>query len=197
MPAKRLLVVVLVAAASGSLLAAAAPTPADGGMAALFFENVRKLCGKRFDGATEFPKDEPGHPLAGKKLTISVEQCSDNEIRIPLQAGEDRSRTWILTLRDGRLLLKHDHRHADGTPDKMTMYGGWAAEGGANRQRFPADSDTAKLIPEAATNVWTLEIDAQNERFIYALERHGQPRYKAVFSLKPATSDTKVQTSGR
>ncbi len=59
-------------------------------------------------------------------------------------------------------------------------------EGDANRQRFPADSETAKLIPEAATNIWTLEIDAAKEQFIYALERHGQPRYKAVFSLKPA-----------
>jgi hypothetical protein len=101
-----------------------------------------------------------------------------------LQAGEDKSRTWILTLREGRLLLKHDHRHADGTPDNVTMYGGWANEGDANRQRFPADSDTAKLLPEAATNVWTLEIDSANEQFVYALERHGQPRYKAVFTLK-------------
>ena len=184
---KRLLAVALAAAASGSLLAAPTPTSAEGGAATLFFENVRKLCGKRFEGATEFPKDEPGHPLAGKKLTISVEQCSDSEIRIPLQAGEDKSRTWILTLREGRLLLKHDHRHADGTPDKVTMYGGWAAEGDTNRQRFPADSDTARLIPEAATNVWTLEIDATKEQFVYALERNGQPRYKAVFNLKPAT----------
>jgi hypothetical protein len=186
MQGKRLLLVGLVAAASGSCLTAAAPTPADAGAATLFFENVRKLCGKRFEGATEFPKDEPGHPLAGKKLTISLEKCGDNEIRIPLQAGEDKSRTWILTLREGRLLLKHDHRHADGTPDKVTMYGGWAAEGDANRQRFPADSDTATLIPEAATNVWTLELDAAKEQLIYALERHGQPRYRAVFSLKPA-----------
>src|SRR5688572_12084389 len=120
---RRLLVLALVAVASGSPLAAT-PTPAEGGAAVLFFENVRK----RFEGATEFPKDEPGHPLAGKKLTISVEQCSENEIRIPLQAGEDKSRTWLLTLREGRLLLKHDHRHPDGTPDKVTMYGGWAAE---------------------------------------------------------------------
>ena len=172
--------------ASGAEPTAAPSPPAAASGATLFFQNVRKLCGQRFEGATEFPKDDPGHPLAGKKLIILVEQCSNNEIRIPLQAGEDRSRTWILTLRDGRLLLKHDHRHADGTPDKVTMYGGWAAEGDANRQRFPADSDTAKLIPEAATNIWTLEIDAAKKQFIYALERNGQPRYKAVFSLKAA-----------
>jgi hypothetical protein len=183
----RLIVLALTVFASGSALASASPAPVDAGAATLFFQNVRKLCGQHFEGATEFPLDEPGHPLAGKKLIISIEQCSDSEIRIPLQAGEDKSRTWILTLRAGRLLLKHDHRHPDGTPDKVTMYGGWAAEGDANRQRFPADSETAKLIPEAATNIWTLEIDPAKEQLIYALERHGQPRYKAVFRLKTLT----------
>ena len=151
---------------------------------ALFLQNLKTLCGQRFEGATEFP-DDPNHPLAGKRLTISFQDCSESEIRIPLQAGEDKSRTWILSLRDNRLLLKHDHRHADGTPDKVTMYGGWAAEGDTNRQRFAADAETAQLIPEAATNVWTLEINKARDQFIYALERNGQPRYKAVFKLRP------------
>ena len=181
------IILALMAVAAGGAPGLASPAPADASAATLFFQNVRKLCGQRFNGATEFPQDEPGHPLAGKKLTISVEQCKDNEIRIPLQAGEDKSRTWILTLQEGRLLLKHDHRHEDGTPDKVTMYGGWAVEGDAKRQRFAADYDTVKLIPEAATNVWTLEIDAAKQQFIYALERHNQPRYKAVFNLKRAT----------
>ena len=145
-----------------------------------FFANLQKLCGQKFVGETEFPKDED-HPLAGKKLVISIAQCSENEVRIPLAAGEDKSRTWILTFKDNRLLLKHDHRHEDGTPDKVTMYGGWAGEGTATRQRFAADADTAKLIPEAATNVWTIEFNSASGLFTYALERHGQPRYKAVF----------------
>ena len=147
----------------------------------LFFENVKKLCGERFEGVTEFPED-PTHDFAGKKLVMHVETCTDNEIRIPFRVGEDKSRTWILTLSDKGLLLKHDHRHADGTPDEVTMYGGWAAEGDGSRQRFAADAETAKLIPEAATNVWTLEFDAAAGRFIYALERNAAPRYKAVFS---------------
>jgi hypothetical protein len=154
---------------------------------ALFFENLRKLCGSTFEGATEFPED-PNHPLGGKKLTIHIASCSETEIRIPLQAGEDKSRTWVLTLRDGRLLLKHDHRHADGTPDVQTNYGGWAtSEGSPERQRFAADEETAKLIPESATNVWTIEFDAAGEQFVYSLERHAAPRYKAVFRrTKPA-----------
>src|SRR5687768_4630778 len=81
---KRLLVFALAALASGTALAS--PAPADASPALLFFQNIGKLCGQRFNGATEFPLDDPGHPLAGKTLTISVEQCSDSEIRIPLQA---------------------------------------------------------------------------------------------------------------
>ena len=150
-----------------------------------FFQNLKKLCGQQFEGVTEYPQD-PAHPMVGKRLVMSVATCSEREVRIPLQVGEDKSRTWVLTLSDKGLLLKHDHRHADGTPDEQTNYGGWAkAEGSANKQQFAADEETAKLIPDAATNVWTLEIDAEKQQFTYALERHNAPRYKGVFSLKP------------
>ena len=150
-----------------------------------FFANLKKLCGQQFAGETKFPQD-PEHPLVGKKLTMTVASCTENELRIPFQVGEDKSRTWILTLTDKGLLFKHDHRHEDGTPDKITMYGGWAAaDGTAHSQRFPADADTAKLIPEAVTNVWKLEINPKAEQFSYSLERHGKPRYEAVFNLRP------------
>jgi hypothetical protein len=116
-----------------------------------FFQNIKKLCGRSFEGATQFPQN-PDH-LVGKKLVITIDFCSDKEIRIPFQVGEDKSRTWILRLHEKGLLLKHDHRHADGTPDEVTMYGGSAAvEGTAYRQRFPADSDTRELIVSASVN---------------------------------------------
>lgn len=149
-----------------------------------FFENLKRLCGQRFEGETVLPLDKD-HPLAGKKLIMSVERCGEKEIRIPFLVGEDKSRTWIVTVTDAGLLFKHDHRHADGTPDKITMYGGLAAPNGTQYvQSFPADADTAKLIPEAATNVWTLQITPEKQKFTYYLERHGQPRYKASFDLK-------------
>ena len=150
----------------------------------LFFENLRKLCGQQFEGATEFPQD-PKHEMVGKKLVISVGPCSEKEIRIPFRVADDQSRTWVLTLGEKGLLLKHDHRHADGSPDKITMYGGWATpDGTATQQRFGADEETAKLIPEAATNVWKITIDDEKQQLTYSLERHAQPRYKAVFDLK-------------
>ena len=148
-----------------------------------FFENLTKLCGQSLEGVTEFPQTAD-HPMVGKKLIMSVATCSDREIRIPLQVGDDKSRTWVLTLSEQGLLLKHDHRHLDGTPDKQTNYGGWAKAGGtAEEQSFAADAETAKLIPEAATNVWMLRIDREKLQFTYALQRDNAPRYKAVFEL--------------
>jgi hypothetical protein len=150
-----------------------------------FFQNLKKLCGRSFEGVTIFPQN-PDHPMVGKKLVITIGSCSDKEIRIPFQVGEDKSRTWILKLDEKGLLFKHDHRHKDGTPDEVTMYGGWAdAKGTAYRQLFPADAETKKLIPEAATNVWTLEIDESKQELVYYLERHKEPRYRAVFNMKP------------
>ena len=149
-----------------------------------FFKKLKKMCGKTFEGATEFPTNAD-HPLVGKKLLIKVESCTDTKIRIPFQVGEDKSRTWVITFDDKGLLFKHDHRHTDGTPDKITDYGGFAASDGTKlTQKFPADPDTAKLIPEAATNVWTLQIDESKKRFMYQLERDDKLRYRAFFKLK-------------
>src|SRR5688572_6544343 len=111
-----------------------------------FFENVKKLCGRQFEGETVFPSDV-NHPMVGKKLVVRVETCSNKEIRMPFRVGEDKSRTWVLTMTKDGLLLKHDHRHVDGTPDLITDYGGLATASGTQfRQSFPADAATAKLI---------------------------------------------------
>jgi len=55
--------------------------------------------------------------------------------------------------------LRHDHRHADGTPDRVTMYGGMAQPGGTARsQAFLSDAYTARLVPGADTNLWTVTV---------------------------------------
>jgi hypothetical protein len=147
-----------------------------------FFTKLSQYCGKTYYGKTVYP-DDPGHDFAGKKLEMYVKECTDTEIRVPFKVGEDTSRTWIFTKTDKGLLLKHDHRHADGTPDEITMYGGYA-----NAQKlqadFAADEHTAQLIPDASTNVWSLSFDNENKTFSYYLKRHDKPRYKAVFDLK-------------
>lgn len=145
-----------------------------------FFATLKGLCGARFEGAMTFPADSQ-HEFAGKRLVAHIASCSDEEIRVPFLVGEDRSRTWVFSRTDGGLQLKHDHRHEDGTPDEVTMYGGMAsATGTPLAQSFAADAHTAKLIPAAVTNVWTVSLSADGTRLTYHLERDARPRFTAV-----------------
>lgn len=145
-----------------------------------FFTVLKGLCGARFEGAMTFPADGQDD-FAGKLLVAHVASCSDEEIRVPFLVGEDRSRTWVFSRTEGGLQLKHDHRHADGTPDEVTMYGGMASATGTPLvQSFAADAHTAKLIPAAVTNVWTVSLSADGKRLTYHLERDARPRFTAV-----------------
>ena len=149
-----------------------------------FFELMKSHCGKTYFGKTVFPTSKTD-PFVNKKLVMSVKDCSESEIKIPFQVGDDTSRTWILTKTAKGLLFKHDHRLPDGTPDPVTLYGGFANQSGTNvMQFFPADADTQVLIPAAKSNIWSLKFDKKLKQFIYYLERHNKPRYKAIFDLK-------------
>lgn len=146
------------------------PEPRD-----VFWANIEALCGQAFRGeVTEVGEIDP-EDFAGE-LVMHVRECFEDEIRIPFHVGENRSRTWILTRTEEGLRLKHDHRHEDGTEEELTQYGGdTEGPGTANVQDFAADAYTADLLPEAATNVWTMEIHP-GETFVYQLIRHGTDR---------------------
>ena len=149
-----------------------------------FFKLLSRLCDKTYDGKTIYP-NIPSDPFVGVKLSIYFEQCSNTEIQVPFHVGNDTSRTWIITKTDKGLLLKHDHRHKDGTPDEITMYGGYADINGSSiSQSFHADEQTTQLIPAAKTNVWKLSFDNKAQTLTYYLERNSKKRYKAVFNLK-------------
>ena len=117
---------------------------------------------------------------------MHISTCSANEIRIPFNVGENRSRTWVLTRTEQRLRLKHDHRLEDGSEDAITQYGGdTATDGSATRQEFPVDAQsialfTANNMQVSNTNVWTVEIDAA--RFAYELRREGR-LFRVEFDL--------------
>ena len=148
-----------------------------------FVSNLSEFCGKSFSGTAIFPEGDR-NPFKGEPLQIRFTVCDAKEIRIPFEVGEDKSRTWIITLDEHGLLLKHDHRHTDGTPDEVTMYGGYARTGGsAYAQYFPADAYTAQLIPAAATNEWSLILSPDTKKLSYMLKRGGQLRFHADFDL--------------
>ncbi|MDR0734516.1 MAG: hypothetical protein LBG16_02255 [Elusimicrobiota bacterium] len=146
--------------------------------AKLFFDNLKKHCGNAYEGTAIAGGEDPA--FAGKTLVMHVRSCGKNEIRIPFFVGEDRSRTWVFTLKGDRILLKHDHRHEDGSPDKVTMYGGLTSNNGTpNLQVFPADQETADLINYAVPNVWWVTTD--DNAFTYNLRRVGTER---LFTVK-------------
>lgn len=121
---------------------------------------------------------------------MHVRACSSTEVRIPFHVGENRSRTWVITRTSGGLRLKHDHRHQDGTPDRVTQYGGDTRTGGdALTLDFYADELTANLIPAARTNIWTIAIEPA-KTFAYALRREESGRrFRVEFDLtKPVSA---------
>lgn len=149
-----------------------------------FWAHLRALCGQAFEGRL-VEGTAPGDAAFGsQRLVMHVRACGDAEIRIPFHVGEDRSRTWVLTRTGVGLRLKHDHRHADGSPDRVTQYGGdTVAAGAPDRQEFAADAWTAELIPAARTNVWTMAIEP-GATFTYALRRESEGRrFRVEFDL--------------
>ena len=81
-----------------------------------------------------------------------------------------------------RTTLKHDHRHEDGSEDRITQYGGAVRPGDDDLSLdFYADAHTASLIPAAATNVWTMSI-VPGKTFTYALRRENR-RFRVDFDL--------------
>ncbi|MDG2282923.1 MAG: hypothetical protein P8L45_07355 [Longimicrobiales bacterium] len=149
----------------------------------VFWSSLESLCGQAFEGrVTESVPPDPSFEAV--TLVMHVRSCDLAEIRIPFHVGEDRSRTWVITPTSVGLRLKHDHRHEDGSEDEVTQYGGdTRGQGASMAQDFLADALTASLVPEAATNVWTVEV-RPGEVFAYALRREGTDRrFRVEFDL--------------
>ncbi len=159
------------------ILAELSLTAQDNTGAEKFWNTLRQNCGKAFEG--EIAQVQGNNDFTGKKIIMHVRLCKDGQIRIPFIVGEDKSRTWVLSYEAGRIGLKHDHRHKDGTADSITHYGGIAANSGLpNMQVFPADQYTCELISNACSNVWWITIDEKS--FSYNLRRIGSDRLFSV-----------------
>ena len=150
-----------------------------------FFDALAERCGEAFAGKM-VSTDATDADMANEAMTMHISTCSANEIRIPFNVGENRSRTWVLTRTEQGLRLKHDHRHEDGSEDAITQYGGdTATDGSATRQEFPVDAQsialfTANNMQKSNTNVWKVEIDAA--QFAYELRREGR-LFRVEFDL--------------
>jgi hypothetical protein len=181
---------IALSAALSAALAACASTPAvPESPQSQFFERIAALCGQAFEGrvAVDSPAPTGSDPFATHPLVMHVRECSEREIRIPFHVGGDRSRTWVITRTGAGLRLKHDHRHADGSEDVLTQYGGDTVTSGTMaRQEFPVDAESRALFTrEGRTvsnmNTWAVEIEP-GRVFVYELARP-QRLFRVEFDL--------------
>ena len=182
--------VLVVACSAGPAAAPAAQTPAAQTPADAFLAAIRQHCGQAFAGRiVANDPATPDDPFVGKTLVMHVRECAPAHVSIPFHVGDDRSRTWVLTRTASGLRLKHDHRHADGSSDVLTMYGGdsaGAGAGGTTRQEFPVDAESKALFTRekreaSLTNVWAIEVEP-GRRFVYELARPGR-LFRVAFDL--------------
>ena len=163
---------------------ATVPTAADAFLAALSAH-----CGKAYAGhvAEDVPASA-NDAFANRPIVVHFRRCAPGRVEMPLHVGDDRSRTWVVTRTASGLQLEHDHRHEDGHPDAVTMYGGAThGPGTAMRQEFPVDARSIALfrangLPASVTNTWALEV-GPGDTLAYELTRPGGRRFRLEFDL--------------
>ncbi|CAD0318625.1 hypothetical protein ABQZ69_04135 [Xanthomonas sp. WHRI 8391] len=194
-----LTLLMLVAAVSGCAISstskstsATSPAPIRAEPTARFLAALAVHCGQAFAGRVliDTPASTAPSAFAGKPLVMHVRGCDDpaHELRVPFHVGDDHSRTWVLTRTATGLRLKHDHRHADGSADALTQYGGATIDAGsANRQEFPVDAESIALFKRlgstaSLSNAWAMEIQP-GRSVVYELSRPGGRLFRVEFDL--------------
>lgn len=177
-----------IAAATLGLMATACASGAPAPPAAQFLSAIAAMCGNAYGGRIVANDPvQPNDAFEGQTLVMHVRTCEPGRVLVPFHVGEDRSRTWVLTLQGGRIRLKHDHRHQDGTEDELTQYGGDStADGTATRQEFPVDQFSIDLFTRtnrtvSNTNTWAMEVHP-GRMFAYELSRPGR-MFRVEFDL--------------
>lgn len=151
-----------------------------------FWGQLSQLCGQAFAGEMAVYDAIEDADWVGQPMTIHVRECSGDQIQIPLVVGDDRSRTWVVTRLANGLELKHVHRHADGSLDAVSWYGGQTTDDGtASRQAFAVDAYSQSLffaegLDVSVSNIWYLAVDSG--RLAYGLTRPNR-HFRAEFDL--------------
>jgi hypothetical protein len=177
------------AAQSGADATAAAEAPADGRLEPAqqeFWDNLRQHCGNAYAGRLTL--EPPGDDMltGTEELVVHFRECGADTLRLPFHIEQeatsswDRSRTWLFMRGDSALELRHDHRHEDGSPDDVTMYGAHTlADGSANVQEFIL---TERRAADGSALGWRIEIQP-HERYTYGTIRGGEWTWRVDFDL--------------
>lgn len=155
----------------------------------------------RFDGKDLRLQIADCHALTSAVSQASLKPSAEPLLRMPFQVGTDKSRTWLFSLTAQGLHFQHQHLHADGQPDTVSMYGGYLAQVEVLpslqvRYDFPADEFSKSMFTKhnmavSNANTWqiVLQYDA-HQRLIamqYQLVRPGR-QFVVRFEFTPPTS---------
>lgn len=150
------------------------------------FEGLSERCGQAFAGRVVH--DTEASDAWGKAaIVLHIRSCGKSQIKAPLHVGENRSRVWILTrLYGDHLQLKHDHRHADGGADAVTLYGGKSDSPDAALVSFPVDQESIDMfkangLSASVSNTWHMSLDGN--AFRYRLTRPSGRDFIVEFDL--------------
>jgi hypothetical protein len=153
---------------------------------AAFWQNLRQHCGNAYSGGLVL--EPPGDDMltGTEQLIVHFRACGQDTLLLPFHienesSGEwDRSRTWMFMRTSDVLELRHDHRHADGSPDEQTMYGAFTSDDGtANRQEFIL---TERRAADGSALGWRIEIEP-HQRYTYGTIRGGEWTWRVDFDL--------------
>jgi len=142
----------------------------------VFWRRLAQLCGNTYAGRMVEGSDST---FIHNRLAMRVRGCQPREVRIGFVIGPDTSRTWIVRRVNGEMTLAHDV-----AGERVSGYGGATRTAGtATLQEFAADSATARMLPPAASNVWSLEL-VPGRTFTYGVGRPGvRRRFRLQFDL--------------
>lgn len=153
-----------------------------------FWDNLTALCGKAYEGrvTTNYSADRD---WKRERLILDVAECSADGVEINFNVGEDRTRTWSITPREGGAIGYHIAR-AEGTGPGVSGYGGVSTEGpDALAQVFPIDEASKAMFESiqlmfSTENVWSLTFDPEAQTFTYHVQRmSGERRIAFDISL--------------
>jgi hypothetical protein len=149
-----------------------------------FYNHFKRLEGKKFAGKETYISDT-ANSWSKLELEMYIREFTDTVIYVPFRVGNNTSRTWMIILEEGSILrFRHDHRHEDGTPEDLNLYGGYATKDGTQfKQVFPADDFTCQMLERICDNEWTAEFSKDLSKFYYSLRKKGKLIITVEFDL--------------
>ncbi len=148
-----------------------------------FLKNLASLCGQSFLGKQIYSKDGRDS-WAEKRLVMYVTVCEEDKVYIPFHVDENKSRTWMFLNENGKLRFRHDHRHEDGTPEDLTLYGGYSDGKGSDLvQCFPWDEYTESILTDGNKRQWNVFLNDDLSTFTYELYVNEELVFAAEFDL--------------